>query len=280
MNLSGVISIYQTKHLPGIIDRKNVARVLGILERELGSIEVVKLTRKDLLDYRSRRPVSESTKNRELRILNAVLNYAKDNCLVEDFSVSIPMAKEKPKTDFLTEDKVQLLIKHAPNDTCRDFIGLMYLTAQRIEAVRTLTWSQIKDGIIYFNEVEAIHSERMKGRGTIALTPETESILARLKLISSNSKYVFPDTRGGIGPCKTIRAWFQKACDDSGIKSNPHMIRHSSCSNALSKGASIEECSQLLGHSSISITEKVYAHRNPANTKKTSSRLSLMTAAR
>ncbi|WP_180370067.1 tyrosine-type recombinase/integrase, partial [Oenococcus oeni] len=39
-----------------------------------------------------------------------------------------------------------------------------------------------------------------------------------------------------------------------------HALRHSHASYLLSKGVSIQYVSERLGHSSIAITEKVYAH--------------------
>jgi integrase len=272
MTTGQALKEYETRHVPSIIDKDAVIRILNILSRDLGNIEVEKLTRKDLLEYRNRRNLAASTVNRELRLLSAAINYCKSNCLIEDFKISMPMSKEKPKTNYLTEEKIRLLIENSPNSITKDFISLLYLSAQRFSACQQLKWSQIRNGLIYFNTDE--QGGRMKNRATIGITKDIQAILDRLRA-GNDSLYVFPDTRGSGGFCKTLRAWFKDAAKSAGIDITPHGIRHSSASNALGKGASIYEVSSFLGHSSTAITQRVYIHSDPKSTFKTSSMLSL-----
>ncbi len=272
MTTKQVLEEYGNRHVPSIIDKKAVLRILNILSSEIGHIEVVELTRKALLDYRSRRNLVASTINRELRVLSAAINYCKSNCLIEDFKISIPMSKERPKTSYLTEDKIRVLIENSPNQITKDFISLLYLTAQRFSAVQQLKWSQIHNGLIYFNQDST--GGRMKNRATIGITKDIQAILDRLRA-RNDGLYVLPGVRGGNGFCKTLRAWFSDAAKASGLDITPHGIRHSSCTNALSAGCTIEECSALLGHSNVLITARVYSHLNPGMARKASSVLSL-----
>jgi integrase len=50
----------------------------------------------------------------------------------------------------------------------------------------------------------------------------------------------------------------------AGIPGNPHMFRHTFSVSLLEKGVPIEDVSILLGHSSLRITEKYYAHFSKA----------------
>lgn len=58
--------------------------------------------------------------------------------------------------------------------------------------------------------------------------------------------------------------WIRKACDRAGIRRvGWHLLRHTFASRVVSRGVPIRTLQQLLGHASITMTER-YAHLAPA----------------
>jgi integrase len=65
----------------------------------------------------------------------------------------------------------------------------------------------------------------------------------------------------------TVQNRFNAAVKRSGLPSGftPHALRHLFASSLLSKGARLDLVSKLLGHQSVEITSKVYAHAMPSD---------------
>ena len=72
------------------------------------------------------------------------------------------------------------------------------------------------------------------------------------------SQWVFSNTDK---PIKSIRKALKTAASNAGITKNmtPNMLRHTFATHALLKGTDLKSVSELLGHTSISTTEK-YLH--------------------
>lgn len=104
----------------------------------------------------------------------------------------------------------------------------------------------------------------------------SESVLECLKEECTKriilSEYVFP--RGdGKGPACIRTAW-EQAVEKAGLKNVCfHSLRHTAASHMAMGGSSVLEISKILGHKSISITSKIYAHLSTASTAGTLNRL-------
>lgn len=73
----------------------------------------------------------------------------------------------------------------------------------------------------------------------------------------------FPDSRGGPMRLHNLRRrWWSRAVADSGAPAglNPHELRHSAASMAISAGASIKAVQKMLGHKSATLTLDRYGH--------------------
>lgn len=76
----------------------------------------------------------------------------------------------------------------------------------------------------------------------------------------------FPDSRGGPMRLNNVRRrWWGRAVADSGAPAglNPHELRHSAASMAISAGASIKAVQKMLGHKSATLTLDRYGHLYP-----------------
>ena len=65
-------------------------------------------------------------------------------------------------------------------------------------------------------------------------------------------------------PVKRLRTGFNKAVKDAGLKGvSPHVLRHTAAVHLAAAGVPMARISQYLGHSSIAVTERVYARFAP-----------------
>jgi integrase len=75
--------------------------------------------------------------------------------------------------------------------------------------------------------------------------------------------YWHPDRKDQLWPQTQdrMRQIITRACRDAGVDYfGPHTLRHTFATRYLQSGGDIYTLSKILGHSSVKITEKVYAH--------------------
>jgi integrase len=80
-----------------------------------------------------------------------------------------------------------------------------------------------------------------------------------------NRDLVFPDLRGGYFNPGYLDKVFAKLLREAGVPHMPfHDLRHSAATILLSMGVNIKVIQQLLGHSDIAITLRIYGHLLPS----------------
>lgn len=77
----------------------------------------------------------------------------------------------------------------------------------------------------------------------------------------SSSDMVICTNRNGVVPPASINREFKQIIKNAGLPDcAPHTLRHTFASHLFANGYSIKEVSELLGHSSTQVTEKIYLH--------------------
>lgn len=177
-------------------------------------------------------------------------------------------AKPKGVRKGIKEKERDLIIETARNDNPRDYAIVLFLadTACRAAGVAGLTIDRL-DLDNYRAEV------REKGKGgnnkarLVYFGEKTKQALEgwlRIRPTGKNCPFVFVNInkKGGIhgltvsGVYQAIERLAKKAGVDSGW--NPHNWRHGSARGMIKKGASLSEVSQLLGHSTVTVTGDFY----------------------
>lgn len=99
------------------------------------------------------------------------------------------------------------------------------------------------------------------------LTAFTKKYIMELKKHSlkdeyfTNNNLLFPNELGDYLDKKILRRWLERITEKLKIsKVNFHGLRHTYATRLLENGVSMDVISKLLGHSSIDITQNVYAH--------------------
>jgi len=174
----------------------------------------------------------------------------------------VPTPKSKKHLpNFLSEEQVFYLINCVENDSLapeRDkliFI-LLYECGLRVSEVCNLKWSQV------LFESSQLRVENAKGAKS-RVVPLLEATSKRLKSFAdvSASEYVFTNKNKKRLSERSVQLILKKYIQKTGLqgKITPHTLRHTFATHLLSNGANLRVIQELLGHSSLSTTQK-YTH--------------------
>lgn len=185
------------------------------------------------------------------------------------------------KVKHLSEDSLRALIEWYQSDTeprrkeyVEMFLFAMYACGMRFVDVLTLQWSNIDFKKKTINKIQV----KTKNRNIIPLTPQALEILERWKTKTEKKRFVFGllsdkqnlDDKESLYSARTgkTRA-INQSLEVVGEKIKLpftlsfHIARHTFAVQALNQGVRMTVVSQLLGHTSTEMTERVYAHYIP-----------------
>jgi integrase len=235
--------------------------------------EMHTLTPSDIRKYirhRKAMGISPSTINRETALLSAAINYANREW---DWQLPNPVKGRKLKEPegrvrWITEEEAALLIKSAGHDSraapyLPQFIRLALHTGCRKNELLMLEWKRVnfKDRLIF---LEGIHTKSGKRRSIPLSKAAVEALKERAeyrKQWCPRSPWVFCNQKGKR--IANIRNSFESARKRAGIEDfRIHDLRHTCAAWLISRGAPIAEVRDLLGHCSVTMTER-YAHLAP-----------------
>jgi integrase len=99
-----------------------------------------------------------------------------------------------------------------------------------------------------------------KYRATVPMNNQIREALLEAKE-GALSDYVIEHGREKV---LSIKKGFAAACERSGIKATPHMLRHSAAVWMAEENVPMTQIAQFLGHTDSRITERVYARFRPS----------------
>ncbi len=249
---------------------KNLLRFFGgSVINELGAAEV-----RQYIAMRRDDGVKPSTINRELSLLSAAINWANREL---DWQLPNPASGRKLKEPegrvrWITKAEAAALIRAAHHDSqarqwLPHFIVLALNTGCRKQELLGLEWTRVdlQAGLIF---LEAHHTKTGKRRSIPLNQAAREAILARARFRAEwcpDSPWVFCDRQGRR--VQNVRRSFETACNRAGISDfRIHDLRHTCAAWLVSAGVPLTEVRDLLGHSTVKMTEK-YAHLHPENVR-------------
>lgn len=226
--------------------------------------------------------VSNSTINRELAFLSACINYCRSSL---GWEMPNPITGRKLKEPegrlrWLSYEQAVQLIQAAESEPkaphLADFIRLALHTGMRRGEILGLEWQRVNlhSGLIW---LEAAHTKAGKRRSIPLNETAREALISRARFRAENcpaSPWVFSDREGNRISC--IKRSFATACRRAGIEDfHTHDLRHTRAAWLVSAGVPLPEVRDLLGHSTVEMTER-YAHLAPENIRAAVSRLDQM----
>lgn len=219
-----------------------------------------------LAEYRSSRKAggaSNSTINRDMIVLSAVFRHAVEDWgwLKESPFKKIKKLKEpKERVRYLTrghpgeaDNEYQRLLA-AANSKLRAMIIVAVGTGMRLEEQFSLTWPQVN---FFRREITLTVTKSDRRR----IVPMSDEVIAQISAQPRHIREPYIFWHGGDGKrYSNVRTAFETALRNAKIKDFTwHDLRHTFASWAVQDGMDIYKLSQIMGHSSVSVTMR-YAH--------------------
>jgi len=181
------------------------------------------------------------------------------------------LKQEKPLPQFLTvDDAFQLLeaVKVENNFDLRDraVLEVFYSTGIRVSELVGLDWADIDVQLGIVRVVGKGSKERIVPIGAVALKAldsYADSVRLQWQVACRGESPVFLNHRGRRITTRSVARIVEKHLKLAGIaiKMGPHGLRHSFATHLLNGGADLRVIQELLGHVSLSTTQR-YTHLN------------------
>lgn len=211
--------------------------------------------------------VADPTINKELVLFSAAINEYNRR-----FGVTIPnpvsglkLRESAGRTRWITKEEAKkLLLAASPH--VADYITIGVYTGMRRKEMTTLKWRDIDQER---SIITVQCSKTKRGEEKHRAIP----IHGNVKLALDNCKARWPESPLVFDGIQDFKTGFRGACERAGIeKFTPHDMRHTFASWLVISGVNLYEVKDLLGHSTIKLTER-YAHLAPENLKAAVNRL-------
>lgn len=249
------IDLSQTLSFFSSINKKNIGEI---------NYKIIRA----FLTYLQQKNYSKTTLARKLACLKSFFKFL----VKEDYIQTNPAAfLANPRLDkhlptFL-DVKESFALMDAPD--CKTFLGLrdkailetLYSTGIRIKELVTLNLSSLD----FFNGVISVigkgNKERIVPIGSKAIEAINEYFKMRETLNLKDKEALFINNRGKRLSDRWIRKLINKYIIKLSInkKVSPHTLRHTFATHLLDRGADLRFVQELLGHTSLSTTQK-YTH--------------------
>lgn len=257
--VSEIIAGYVADRGPLIASQETLRFALRRIEPVFGHLRPEQVTRALTRAYAARRrrqQVGDGTIRRELVTLSAALRWADRNTPA---IIEMPPAPP-PKSRHLTRDQYRALREAArlvPH--CHVFVWLAYRTGGRSAAILDLTWDRVdfaRGQIRLGNGMQ-----RVKGRATVPMREDLAEVLREAQRSALTDRVI----EYGGKPVGSIKRAFRAAVARAGLPAgtSPHVLRHSAAVHMAEAAVPMSEIAQYLGHSSESVTYRVYARYSP-----------------
>lgn len=237
---------YGQNHERGTKEFNHLLKTIG----DMGDIPVTRLSKRILMDYRSKRlseGVSASTINRDMYRLSGMftkLIQLEEFAGVHPVHGLPPLAEANPEMTFLNKAEIALLLKSFTGDDL--LVALLGIsTGGRWSELATLKPAQIVNGRVTF-----LKTKNGKKR-TVPISSELESLI---KKNASGSLF----NVDYVSFCKVLKM----VKPDIPANQATHILRHTFASHFMMNGGNIIALQQILGHANIQQT-MTYAHLSP-----------------
>lgn len=213
------------------------------------------------------KPISKTTINNYLRNIKVFFNYLYDNHYIPQNPVSRvkQLTNERKPVDFISDDEFKKLVKsfdlskfHEHRDCT--IIKLIIDTGMRLGETLLI---KLPDLDIVRRSIY-LHAENTKGKKSriVFFSAEMERNLKRwlqFKDRYSDSEYLFCTNQGNALSVSNFETNFRAYTKRVGlVNAHPHMLRNNFAKRFLMNGGDIYTLSRILGHSSVTVTEKAY----------------------
>ncbi|MCM1370361.1 MAG: site-specific integrase [Clostridium sp.] len=251
------------------------------IEKTMGKYKLKKLTGIDIKKYFNElelKKVSTSVQKTIFYILHSSLQIAMEKRLCNPINFKEVNFKYKQIEINILSKKEQIRLEYElmKNDNIRKICLLLTLyTGLRIGELSGLKWSDIDflDQCLYVKRtVSRIkYSNGIIKTKLVVGTPKSNTssrcipipkfLIELLKKYRSHPNYFILSNSTNIYDPRLMEYFYVRIMKKCGIKyTNFHTMRHTFATRSIESGMDIKALSEILGHSSVQITLKIYVH--------------------
>lgn len=237
---------------------------------ELGSLPVTRVTSARIMEWRDAMAVrfAPATVNGALTCLSSAFTYFVKRQWLDRNPCRGVERVERPERDYRwiqTREEINRLLLHLPGDI-RDIIALMLGSGLRVDEVLCLHHADIE-----LDRRLIVVQRGSKGTvksGRVRRVPILDAVLPMLRqraLRRGGDTLLFPGKDGKRRSQAGVRDAFKLAVKRAGLdpKLRLYDCRHTFASHWVANGGDIFALSKVLGHHSVTVTERFYAHLRP-----------------
>lgn len=212
--------------------------------------------------------------NKTLSQIKSLFNFGKRECLLPEnhFAVFKKFA-EQPRERVISEVEEAKLLAALDDEPqiYKDIVQIALMTGQRKYCVLSMRWDEI-DPQLGIWSIPASKAKSKKGL-VVPLIPSAMEILRRRSQEAETGEpFVFPNKRSQLGHVveKTGKGSFWRRVtmraglysEDKASRLTFHDLRRSTATRMARAGIELAVIQKALGHSSIAITQRTYAHHD------------------
>jgi len=230
-----------------------------------GNVYLNEITALDVEKFKSEKieeGLTRTTVNHYLKILKRLYNigiewgYVRENPVKQ---VKFYSEKDTQKERILTEEE-EIRLSEAASEHLRPILITALNTGMRRGEIFNLTWNRID---LEKRLIQVVNTKSGRNR----VIPINDVLFEALSGMEKRSEYIFHNSETGK-PFRTVRRSFETACRRAKIEGlRFHDLRHTFASRLVERGVDIVRVKELLGHSSVKITER-YTHSNQEERRK------------
>jgi integrase len=237
---------------------------------ELGSVAISRINKPMVMRWRDSLATkyAASTVNSALACLSSTFSYFVDRQWVPVnpcHGVKLLEVRDRAYNWIKTRGELERLLSVCTDDL-RDMVAIAVGSGLRLDELLHLAWDDV-DLASRLLTIQRGRQGTVKG-GRIRHVPILDSVLPVLQaraLKRAGAFYVFPGKAGEVRTRTPVQVAFKSALRRAGLdtKVRWHDLRHTCASWWVLSGGDIFRLSRMLGHASVSITQKTYAHLAP-----------------
>ena len=209
-----------------------------------------------------------------LALIRQVWNMARANGHIESSTPKIKLKKfDNKRLRFFSHEEARILLKHLKeiSQQTHDMTLLSLHTGARAGEIFSITWGSVN----FENEVITAKDTKSGKNRFLYMTNEVKAMLERRFTGHAINDFVFHDRNGE--KIKLVSKTFDRTIEKLGFnegitdrrdKATFHTLRHTFASWHVQNGTDLYTVKELLGHSTIALTER-YSHLRPEGLKQT-----------
>ncbi len=246
---------------------RNYTADLQRLESYYDGVDAVNITTEQIRQYIIHLldcGLAAQSVNRALATLRSFYKWALSHKIVPKSPMTAIQAlkTQQPLPHFIPESKIDALSASGDVDSWQQqrndlIVAMLYSTGLRLSEIASVTRSDFNSSMTTLRVVGKGNKERV-----IPILPELKAMIEE-HLSGGCSEHIFLSRRGGALSKSMIYRIVRDELGAAGIqgRKSPHVLRHTFATHLLNNGGDIRAIQQLLGHSSLTATQR-YTHNS------------------